>query len=399
MNGIEERLSRTLGHMAERAPRLAASAAERLETGYRRRRNRSQALLAAAAVMVVAGGVAVGLQGGGDGRVLPAAGPSEVPSAMISATAEPIEKMWPQAVWKMPVKDSQGRELRPVALIDDGTLLVKAWRKVEQPEVLYLYNLAGGDLRKITDVRQSKKAEGGAANFGMGEGVVAWWTSTKTSVHLWAVPLTGGEARQVAEHKTGGDMIDSLTVAKGAIVFSVLKGGVFSVPVNGGQVTPVDRGTGLHLLSWPWAGSPGTWSPEDGAPFTHLVNLETGQTSDATPARRGEQLLACGVQSCIATTSGGARAFTRLRDGSKQQEVPTGFQIPEPPSQSRFYVRTLGSDAPGLGLYDLKTGTLADLGIGNEAAQGEVPVADRAGRMMTYLTASGRYVIDLSRIP
>ncbi|MEU4725305.1 hypothetical protein AB0G06_37340 [Nonomuraea dietziae] len=399
MSGIEERLSRTLEHAAERAPRLAVPAAQRLETGYRRRRHRSQALLAAAAVVVVAGGVVAGLQAGGDGRTLPAADPSEVPSAVISVAAEPVEKVWPQAVWKMPVKDSEGRELHPVTLTDDGTLLVKAWREVEQPEVLYLYDLAGGKLRKITDVRRPKKNGGAAADFSMGDGVVAWWTSTKTSVRLWAVPLTGGEARQVAEHETGGDVIDNLVVAKGAIVFSVLKGGVFSVPLNGGQVTPVERGSGLHLLSWPWAGSPGTWSPPDGAPFTHLVNLETGQTSDAAPARQGEQLLACGVQSCLATTPGGARAFTRLRDGTQQQEVPTGFQIPEPPSQSRFYVRTLRSDAPGLGLYDLKTGTLADLGIGNGAAQGEVPVADRAGRMMTYQTASGRYVIDLSRIP
>ncbi|GAA2790830.1 hypothetical protein GCM10020219_072670 [Nonomuraea dietziae] len=52
--------------------------------------------------------------------------------------------MWPQAVWKMPAKDSEGRELRPVALTGDGTLLVNAWRKAEQPEVLYLYDLAGG---------------------------------------------------------------------------------------------------------------------------------------------------------------------------------------------------------------------------------------------------------------
>ncbi|WP_329424628.1 hypothetical protein OG339_29960 [Streptosporangium sp. NBC_01495] len=397
MADIEERLSRTLGNVAERAPRLNASAAERLETGYRRRRNRFQALLAAAAVTVVTGGVAVGLRGVGDEIALPAAGPSDVPSAVIGVTAEPVGKVWPQAVWKMPVKDPEGRELRPVALTDDGKLLVKAWREVERPEVLYLYDLAGGDLRKIADVPRPKR--GGAAHFGVGEGLVAWWTATKTSVHLWAVPLTGGEARRVAEHKIGDDMVDNLAVAKGAIVFSVGKGGVFSVPVNGGRVTPVERGTGLNLLSWPWAGSPGAWSPPDKAPFTHLVNLETGQTSDAAPASQGTQLLACGVQSCLETTPGGARAFTRQRDGAQQQEVPTGFQIPEPPGQSRFYVRLIGSDAPGLGLYDLKTDTLADLGIREEASQGEVPVADRAGRMMTYQIKSGRYVIDLSKIP
>ncbi|MEU8042410.1 sigma factor-like helix-turn-helix DNA-binding protein [Streptosporangium sp. NPDC049078] len=248
-----------------------------------------------------------------------------------------------------------------------------ALSKAMRPEVLYLYDLTGGDLRKITDMHGPGKAAGNAANIGLGKGMVAWSTSTKTSVRLWAVPLTGGEARQVAEHRTGGDTIDGLAVAKGAIVFSVRKGGVFSVPVDGGRVTPLDHGTGLHLLSWPWAGSPGTWSPQDGAdgaPFTHLVNLETGQTDDAAPARQGQQLLACGVQSCISTTPGGARAFTRSRDGSTQQEVPPGFHIPEPPSQSRFYARNLRDDAPGLGLYDMKTGKLAAFDSGNDGTQG-----------------------------
>lgn len=400
MSGIEERLSRTLGSAAEHAPKLAAPAAERLEAGYRRRRHRSQALLAAAAVVVIAGGVAVGLRTG-EASVQPAVAPSAAPSAMIDATtAEPVEKLWPQAVWKVPVKDSSGRELHPIALTGDETLLVSATGENGRPEALHLYDLAGRNLRKIADLRAPKKGEGPALGYSVGEGMVAWWTPAKTSVRLWSVPLTGGEPTLVAEHRAGGAMLGNLSVAKGAIVFSLTKGGVFSVPVSGGRVTPIDRGTGLHLLSWPWAGSPGTWSPQDGAPFTRLVNLETGQASDAAPARQGERLLACGVRSCIVTTSDG-RAFTQLRDGSQRQEVPTGFQIPEPPTQSRFYVRTLTSHGrtPGLGLYDLKTGVLADLGIREEAGWGEVPVADRAGRMMTYRIASGRYVIDLSRIP
>ncbi|MEW9548982.1 hypothetical protein [Nonomuraea sp. NPDC050783] len=407
MNGFEERLRSTLGNAAEGAPRLAASAADRLESGYRRRRHRSRALVAAAAVVVVTGGVIGGVIGllrgpGGDGPG-PATGPSAVPSAMISTPAEPVEKVWPRAVRTMPAEDSAGRELRPVALDGDGTLLVVARGRAEggsADEVLYRYDLDQAVLREVADLpRPKRKSEGPAEGFGMGDGVVAWWTSAKKSVRLWTAPLTGGQARQVAAYETGGDMIDSLAVAKGSIVFSVQGGGVFGVPVAGGQVRPVEHGDGLHLLTWPWAGSPGSWSPKDGAPFTHLVNLETGQADDAAPAREGEQLLACGVRSCLVTTSGGARAFTRQRDGSEQQEVPTGFQIPEPPGQSRFYVRTLHSQGPGLGLYDLKTGTLADLGIGEEAAQGEVPVADRTGRFMTYRTKNGRYVIDLSRIP
>ena len=391
MNGVEDWLSTTLEQAAERAPRLAATAAERLETDYRRRRHRSRALLAAAAVVVVAGGAAVGL-GAGDDSARPAVGRSKAPHVVFGTAAGPVQKLWPDAVWQMPVDDPEGRELHPVALSGDGNLLVQAWHKDLQPEVLYLLDRAGGRLTKITDLPRPHRAAG----FGLGDGMVAWWTPAKESVRLWAVPLTGGKARQVAEYDTGGDMIDNLAVAPGRIIFSLVKGGVFSVPLAGGRVASVERAGGLHLLSWPWAGSPGSWSPPEGAPFTHLVNLETGQTSDAAPARKGEQLLACGVQSCLATTPGGARAFTRLRDGTHEQEVPTGFQIPEPPGQSRFYVRNLRNDAPGLGLYDLKTGTLADLGA---IPGSEVPVADRVGRMMTYQTANGRNVIDLSKIP
>ncbi|SFK06631.1 hypothetical protein SAMN05216275_116133 [Streptosporangium canum] len=404
MSDFEDTLRTTLGRAAEHAPRLPGAVAGQLEIGYRRRRRRFQALLAAAAVVVVAGGAAVGLRAGGGGGAPPAVNPSGVHSVVVTlpeAAPEPIEKVWPQAVWKMSAKGADGRELWPVALIDDRTLLVKAWRTFEKTDVLYAYDLISRNLRKIADVPAPKGTVRFAADFSLGDGQVAWWTTTKGVTHIWAAALDGGEARLVADRRTEGDDVsplDGLGVANGNVVFSLSAGGVFSVPLAGGPVTPVRAGAGLHLLSWPWAGSPGTGGPRGGPPFSELVNLETGQTSTAA-VHQGEQVYACGVQSCTGMTADG-RAFTRLRDGSQQKDIPVGYLIPEPPTQSRFHVRNIRSDGPGLGLYDLNTGTFADLGIREEAAtRGEVPVADRSGRFMTYRLKNDRYVIDLSKIP
>ncbi|MFC5834694.1 hypothetical protein [Nonomuraea insulae] len=41
------------------------------------------------------------------------------------------------------------------------------------------------------------------------------------------------------------------------IVFSLYTGGVFTVPLAGGAVTPVEAGAGMHLLAWPRIGTPG----------------------------------------------------------------------------------------------------------------------------------------------
>ncbi|WP_344841163.1 hypothetical protein [Nonomuraea dietziae] len=124
-------------------------------------------------------------------------------------------------------------------------------------------------------------------------------------------------------------------------MLSVLKGGVFSVPLNGGQVTPVERGSGLHLLSWPWAGSPGTWTPPDGVAVHPPGQPETG-TSGRRPGTARESR--CWPVRCPVLPRDDAAVperFTRLRDGSEQRRCrplpDPGTGRPEP----AFYVRTL----------------------------------------------------------
>ncbi|MBB4918893.1 hypothetical protein [Streptosporangium saharense] len=111
----------------------------------------------------------------------------------------------------------------------------------------------------------------------------------------------------------------------------------------------------------------GRRGPRDKPPFTRLVNLETGQVSQAA-LHEGERVYACGVRSCIGTTNGG-RPFTRLRDGSQQKYVSIGYQVPEPPSQDRFHLCEVWEDT----------------------ANGEITTADRLKGEF--------YVVVLVRIP
>ncbi|SDH75940.1 hypothetical protein SAMN05421505_1227 [Sinosporangium album] len=408
MNDVENTLRKTLAQAAGGAPRLSGAAAEELEKGYRRRRQRSQTLLAAAAVAVIAGGGVLGLRVGGEQGPPPAAAPLSTPSAAVTTSdgvPEPIGEVWPQAVHKLPSMDGEGRELYPAVLLDDRTLLLKAWRTWERSEAIYAYDLVDKKLRKITDLPAPKGTEYFPADFRVSDGQVAWWTASKDNrMQIWTVPLEGGEPRQVAEQKAERDQGDrffspsGFDLANGKITFSVRKGGVFSVPLAGGAVTPVEGGAGLHLMSWPWAGSPYIPATPDEAPYTRLVNLETGESSSAL-VKEGERMFACRVEWCVGTAEDG-KAFTRHRNGSQQKEIPAGYQILGRPSQSRFYLRDVWDEGPGLGLYDVDTGAFADLGIrGEPTTRGEVPRTDHSGRFMTYHIKSGRYLIDLSKIP
>ncbi|MFD0888364.1 TolB family protein, partial [Streptosporangium algeriense] len=311
------------------------------------------------------------------------------------ATARPIEQVWPQAVVRMPLKAPNGRDLRPITLIDDQTLLVAADRDFERAEAVYAYPLAGGELRKIADVPEPKGTLRFASGFSVGDGQVVWWTTTKGRTHIWAASLDGARARPVADQDMEG--FDGFGVADGKAVFSPVDGGVFTVPLTGGKATRIPAGDGQYLLSWPWAGSPGTGGGRDKPLFTRLVNLETGKV-DSAAVGEDERVYACGVRSCIGMTAD-ERAFVRLRDGSQQRDVPVGYQIPEPPRQDRFHLCNVKENEQGLGLYDVNTGTVVDLGLREEVANGGIPVTDPTGRIMSYRLKGELHVIVLPRIP
>ncbi|SNT34949.1 hypothetical protein SAMN05216276_10368 [Streptosporangium subroseum] len=395
MTEVEETLRRTFGQAAGQAPRLPALLPERLERIHRRRRRRARVALAAAAVVLVAGGAVAVMPGGDTMTVVTASGTRS------ARPAERVEKVWPEAVRKVPAKGPDGASWRPETFIDDRTLLVTAPAGFDQPTAVYAYDLADNSRRKIADLPSLKGTLSFANGFAVGNGHVAWWTGTKDRIaHLWAVPVAGGTAKLVADQsiKEGdGSGIDSLTVANGKIVFSLYTGGVFAVPLEGGTVEPVEGGAGMHLLAWPWIGTPGRGGEPHGTVFARILNVETGETRTVV-THPGEVIRSCGVTICLGATSE-FQTFFRHRDGSSQKMVPARVDGSTPPTQDRFYVSAYGDEKfEGVGLYDLNTGKSGDLGIRGDGSSISGPSEDPTGRLLSYTLGDDLYMIDLAKI-
>jgi hypothetical protein len=415
MTDVEETLRRTLGNASQNAPRMPADLPARLEAGHRRRRRRNlaQAVLAAATVVVVAGGTAAVLRHGDMTAALPSTSTSTSESASPAAGTpraprewplpEPVEQVWPEAVRKVPARGPGGTKLLPQAFIDDRTLLVTTWGGFEKTDALYAYDLRTRELRKITDVPTPAGTVAFASDFTVGGGQVVWWTATKDrQVHVWTAPVSGGEATSIADVEVedgGGAGLDGLAVEADRIVFSLFSGGVFTVPAAGGEVRTVPGGAGMHLLEWPWVGSPGPFAEGNGARFTSITNVETGETSAAV-TRPGEGGLVCGARLCAGVRDGG-KSFYRLRDGSQEKELPMNDLMPDGLARERFLVAPVTAEGAGhiAILYDVSTGTAADLGGRDEKGNIQVPAVARGDdRLLAYQVDDDLYVIDLAKI-
>ncbi|MFC7647225.1 hypothetical protein ACFQX6_46905 [Streptosporangium lutulentum] len=176
---------------------------------------------------------------------------------------------------------------------------------------------------------------------------------------FWSVPISGGRPTAVdtaAPVKGGGDR---LTVVGDKLAFSVLEGGVFTVPLGGGTVEPVAGAGRHHILRWPWVGTPGEYTPNHETSFEDLLNVETGETSKAV-VRPGEQDVRCGVTTCIGNRSEGP-SFHRLRDGSQERDLPGSAFMGL--GADRFQTVDMPRPRDGQYLIDLVTGKSGDLGL------------------------------------
>ncbi|MFC5816783.1 hypothetical protein [Nonomuraea harbinensis] len=402
---LEAGLRRALGKAAERAPRAPSDLSGRMVTRSRKRRARGQALIAAVAVVVIAGGVGAVVRGAGNDSG-PASERSEIeiprdarepettpggpfqtdqpgepettPGRQTDQPGEPeatsggppqgdrqppakippaLEKVWPDAVWRIPDKLPNGREYHPRAFIDDHTILVETWAGHELANAIYAYDVETRKARKITDIRTStgKHADGFQV---VGDRVYFEAFGDSGASRFWWVPVRGGEPREIRMTETIRGRSDAFAVAGDRLAFSLGEnGGVYTVPIKGGAPTPVPGAERHHILRWPWVGTPGEYTPDNEPSFQRLLNAETGETSTAV-VHPGEQYVRCGVTHCAGVRQDGS-GFHRLRDGSDERDLPPGAHAEL--AADRFTTGPLARFTDGQVLYDVRTGRSAHL--------------------------------------
>jgi hypothetical protein len=394
---LENDLTRVIGRAAESAPQAPSDLPTQVMGRSRRRRTRTLAsvtALAASAVVVVAGGVALSVRGLQEAPQV-AVEPAPAPSAERDTMPGPVEQVWPDAVRKIPAKLPEGRKLRPVIFLDDRTLLMQTWASHEKADALYAYELDTDLTRKITDIRTPKGVF--ASAFTAGAGRIFWQTIEDTRTRLWSVPVAGGEPAAVPTDTPIRQGADKLTVTGDRLAFSAFRGGgVFTVPLDGGAVTPVENAGRHHILSWPWVGTPGEYTPDEEPSFEELYNVETGELSKAL-VRPGDRYVRCGVTTCVGVNAAG-KPFFRLRDGSQERELREGAL--HGLSQDRFMTVRLPRPAQGEALVDLVTGKSGDLGLRPDAKGQMVSVQPGItnDRLVWYELKDKLVIIDLARI-
>ncbi|MGS2644909.1 TolB family protein [Streptosporangium sp. G12] len=421
MTDIEDKLTRVLTGAADQVPERARVTLSAAVRARRRPRRAPAALLAAAAVVVVAGGAGTAVRTLGPSAVkqpavnsTDAQGPTPQPTpAPEEKLPPPIERVWPRALHKIPAKLPDGRVHHPQSLLDDRTMLVMTGRSDGTRQFLWTYGLEGGGPRRIAEI-PTRNSTLYAEDVTAGGGDVVWWASYKDPgrqrvARIWTVPVGGGTPRKVADVPLENIMkkghIGKLEVVGRDVVFSRESGGVYRVPLRGGEPRAVPGTEGRYLLRWPWVGRhtdrDNLLKQGDLAKlivFAELFNVETGERRDAV-VKPDEKLVRCGVNRCYGQslpTGAGPRNFVRDRDGSRERTLPPDVQLDDQPGLERFYKR-MPMDG-GVFLYDLVTGTSADLGVRQDKRGGMLIPDGGFDRLMTYRVGKRMYVVDLAAI-
>jgi hypothetical protein len=438
---LEAELRKTFATAATRAPSPAPDLLDQVSTGLRgrRRRRRTQTTLAVIATVAVATGstlVAQGLfpdEGTRPGGVAAGPGTTDVREfrKVDLKNAKPIENVWPEAVHKIPDRLPNGREFRPEAFVGGDGLLVSTESGTEKADRLSVYNLTTKTVTPGPEVVTPDKVKRSpdrtyASDFTVGDGRVAWWMgysrNGKGFIEIWSAPLDDrGTAKPIVQMEAptqdDGGGVDNLAIVGGKVIWSIGGGGVYEAPVDGGRETRVPDTEGYHLMMWPWIGTPGTpgtlpSDDKDAHAFETVRDLRSGE-------RRKARLPAgftwtCGVTWC--------RGFQRdrdadlggipvqRRDGTDGRLVQGEMMSPHGAGYDRFLLVSppvnssplAGRSRIGQVLYDLETGTSADIGAGTSNPDGSFQVSaiqDPYAALLSVPTVKGEYfLINLAAI-
>ncbi|MEU6424384.1 hypothetical protein ABZ860_00695 [Microbispora sp. NPDC046973] len=376
----ERDLAAVLRRAADDAPDPADLLAGLGERRRRRTRQRYRTALAAAGVVAVAvGGTAV-VRGG---HVATAVG--NRPSATSTATAEstvtatatttatatatatstgpvkPAREVWPEAVFTLPKKAADGSAYRPVTALSPTEILVTAESSFEKAGRVEIYDLANNTSRVLTEmVPQGKGYYEQSVEAGSGH--VAWYGTRPNTddkwADFWVAPIQGGPAVRVGEVTGALSEVETIGVSADHVVWSPRSGGVYRIPIGGGEAEKMPDTDGMWLLAWPWAADVhvGVYAADTSDRNQRLlVNLETGERRPVTAAA-GVHRLRCAVEWCVGRS--GEHLVAQRLDGSVTRELSGGMS-----DQHIFGGRFV---MVGREMYDISTGRAALVAAADE---------------------------------
>ncbi|MFF5208500.1 hypothetical protein [Streptosporangium sp. NPDC000396] len=389
----EAELIRALTRAADAAPEPVGDLLGTIDRRRRRRtRRRVQSALAVAGVVaVICGGTAVARgvfsNRGGEGQILAKTTATADASARPTGAEEPgkiavrpAAEVWPAAVTKIPAKAADGWKYRPITGLSATELLLTAESSFEKAGRLEVYDTATRKSTVLADMPAPEGVKGYyAQDVEVGAEYIAWWGETPNNSDKWAdfwvVPRTGGTAKRVGEVTGDLSRVERIGVAADSVVWSVIDGGIYRMPLTGGSPEKIEGTDGLHLMSWPWAADVAQEAGEDWEKNqTKVVNVEEGIIGNVD-APDGVQGLRCGEVWCYGKEK--EAVMVQGTGGLERKTLPglssMGGERPLAREFGFFGVSgVVGRDAQGeeiedaqvpLGVvYDPETGTMAGIG-------------------------------------
>lgn len=290
-------------------------------------------------------------------RSVAPAPPAARPTPHVGPFAPPVEQVWPNAVHEIPTTAPGNRAFKPDVFVTDRIVVGRGLSR-NRPDSIWSYDVDKRRFTRIARLLNGFSITNEPVVFG--HGYVAWSALVDRNMEIWAVPVTGGVPRRLAAVPatiTSDNVImgaDRLAIADGAVVWSPEEGGVYRLPLKGGQPTLVSGTRGFYLAEWPWAGWPRNDSSVDypiARSMEHLKNVLTGETRNATPPAGRTSWDGCGVMWCF----NGVEAWRR--DGTARRALPGSATSGD--LYSGRYVLLHQRDIAGRGaaaVHDLVTG-------------------------------------------